>query len=263
MRADGVAVNGVGQVFGHLHDLLVGLQVRYQVKVIKTFGQDQEHIGVVLLVCRFGAGLIVLRHCSGLGGGVLAVAVRLQDGVHHQAGGFNATRQVAVLIIGFLPGPAVSGGGLDGVGAEIPQIQHRKNAAGAGQRMGAALFPAALMLAGQFDLHNGSHQHRDVQQRNGNNCLGNVQGITAHHLCRGAQVQDVLRHQGGTMQVPRVIVDQRQHGKNQAGNAGCNAPAAAQGKHHQRQAERRQRIERCVYRPLPCHVVSSCAVRNF
>lgn len=79
--------------------------------------------------------------------------------------------------------------------------------------MGAALFPAALMLASQFDLHNGSHQHRDVQQRNGNNCLGNVQGITAHHLCRGAQVQDVLRHQGGTMQVPRVIVDQRQHGK--------------------------------------------------
>ena len=93
MRADGVAVNGVGQVFGHLHDLLVGLQVRYQVKVIKAFGQDQEHIGVVLLVCRFGAGLIVLRHCSGLGGGVLAVAVRLQDGVHHQAGGFKATRQ--------------------------------------------------------------------------------------------------------------------------------------------------------------------------
>ena len=129
--------------------------------------------------------------------------------------------------------------------------------------MGAALFPAALMLAGQFDLHNGSHQHRDVQQCNGNNCLGNVQGITAHHLCRGAQVQDVLRHQGGTMQVPRVIVDQRQHGKNQAGNAGCNAPAAAQGKHHQRQAERRQRIERCVYRPLPRHVVGSYAVRNF
>ena len=35
------------------------------------------------------------------------------------------------------------------------------------------------------------------------------------------------------------------------------------GKHHQRQAERRQRIERCVYRPLPRHVVGSYAVRNF
>ena len=68
----------------------------------------------------------------------------------------------------------------------------------------AALLPVRLCLLSQLTAPTAATDGCVVG--------GNVQGITAHHLCRGAQVQVSLRHQGReTMQVPRVIVDQRQH----------------------------------------------------
>ena len=252
VRADGVAVHGVLQVFGNGHDLGVGLGVGHKVKVVETLGQYQDDVRVVA-AGRFGrCGGEALGHGGCGDSGVIAVVFRFNDRVGHQAGGLDRSGQIAVFIIGVLPRPAVGGFGLDRYRPEVAEEQDAEHADGTAQHPHAARAPAGTLgrALDQLRLHKSQRQHGQIPQHNGAHGGGDLQGVAAHDLGSRAQVQDVLGHQGRAVQVTRVVVDQRDHGKQRAGNAGSAAPFAQDGKQHQRQAKGGQGVQRGVQRPL-------------
>ena len=264
MGPDGVAVDAVVQVLGHRHDLPVGLQVGHQVKVVKTFGQDHHHVGVFLLGYGGRGRGVAVGLGGGFGGGLVGVAFRLDDGVHHQPGGLDGAGQVAVGVVGVLPGPAVGGFGLEGEGGEIPHIQDRKDPRRAAGPPAQAPAPAdarrLAAAAGQKMLDHRDDQHRQKQRPDGDDLPGDAQGVAAHHLGRRRDVQNVLGHQGGAVQVAGVVVHQRQQGEHQPGHPGGHAPPPDEGEEQKSQAEGGQRVERRVDRPLPGQKVRRHAV---
>ena len=263
--ADGVAVHSVGQVLGNGHDLGVGLQIGHEVKVVEALGQHQNDVRVVGAggFCRGGGK--VLGHGGRGDGGVIAVVLRLNDGVGHQAGGLDGTGQVAVLIIGILPGPTVGGFGLDRNRPKVAEKEYAEHTGGTTQYPHTAGAPAGALGAvlDQLPLHKSNCQHRQIPQNDGAHGGGNLQCVAAHDLGGGAQVQDVLGHQGRAVQIAGIVVDECDHGEQCTGDAGGAAPLAQDGKQHQCQAEGGQGVQRGVQRPLHGQKVRRNAVGQF
>ena len=253
MGADRVAVDRVGQVLGDRHDVGVGLQVGDKVKVVEALGQDQHNVGVVLSALGAGRGDVVVGLAGGVHRrGVVAVVLRLNDRVGHQAGGLNRPGQIAVGVVGVLPRPAVGRLGLDGHGAEVAEEHDQKHAQCAARRPHAAGLPAGALrrTLDQLRLHECNRQNRQVEQHDLHNVLRDFQGVAAHDLGGGAEVQNVLGHQRRAVQVAGVVVDECNDGEHRTRNARCAAPLAEQRKQNQRQAKGGQRVERRVERPL-------------
>ena len=129
------------------------------------------------------------------------------------------------------------------------------------------MFPADLgrfsAAIGQKTLGYADGQHRQKQRHNGDDRLGDAQGVAAHDGGGGADVQDVLGHEGGAVKVTGVVVDDGQQGEHAAGNAGGQAPPPDKGEEDQGQAEGGEGVQRRIQRPLPGHVVGGDAVGQF
>ena len=173
--ADGVAVDRVGQVFRDRHNVGVGLQIRHKVKVIEALGQNQHNIGVVLCGFSGGGAGVAVRLGESLDRSGVAVALRLNDGVGHQAGGLNRARQISVGVVGVLPRPAVGGFGLDGHRAEVAKEHHQKDAQCTARHPHAAGGPAGAFGCAFAEpaLHKGDSQNRQEKQRNLDDVMGN------------------------------------------------------------------------------------------
>ena len=186
-----MAVDRVGQVLRDRHDVGVGLQVGHEVEVVEALGQDEHNVGVVLGALGRGGGAgIVGGHLGGGVGRCIAVVLRLDDGVGHQARSLDGAREVAVGVVGVLPRPAVGRLGLDRHGAEVAEEHDEKDAQCAARHADAAGFPArALRRAlGAPRLHKGNGEDGQVEQDDFNNILRDFQGVAAHDLRGSAEV---------------------------------------------------------------------------
>ena len=99
-------------------------------------------------------------------------------------------------------------------------------------------------------LHKGNAEDRQIEQGDFYDILRDLEGVAAHDLGGGAQIQNVLRHQRRAVQVAGVVVDKRDDREHRAGQPRGEAPSAAQCKEDQCQAECGQGVQRRVERPL-------------
>ena len=265
MRADGVAVDCVGQVFGHRHNVGVGLQVGHKVKVVEALGQNQHNVGVVLGALGAGGGHIVIGLAGKVYGGRIVVVFRLNDGVGHQAGGLDRAGQIAVGVVGVLPCPAVGRLGFDAHRAEVAEEHDQKNTQRTARYAHDACGPACAFGRAlcQQVLHKDDAEDRQIEQGDFYDILRDLEGVAAHDLGGGAQIQNVLGHQRRAVQVAGVVVDKRDDREHRAGQPRGEAPSAAQCKEDQRQAEGGQGVQRRVERPLQLQKAFGHAVGQF
>lgn len=99
-------------------------------------------------------------------------------------------------------------------------------------------------------LHKDDAEDRQIEQGDFYDILRDLEGVAAHDLGGGAQIQNVLRHQCRAVQVAGVVVDKRDKREHRAGQPRGEAPSAAQCKEDQCQAEGGQGVQRRVERPL-------------
>ena len=265
MRADGVTIDAVRGVFDDAEHVLVGAGIGDKVKVIQAFGKDQHHIGVFLFRNRLHCRGVVRRAGRRLRGRLIGIIIRFDNRVHQQTGRFDRAGQVPVCIVGCLPGPAIGLLGLDGKRREVADIEDGKNAR---RTAGPAAKPArpanlALFRAGKPALHRSNGRNRHQAERNGLYCGSDAQRVAAHHGGGRRDVEHILRHERGAVQVAGIIVRNGQHREQNPRDAGGQPPPPAQRKEQQGYAKSREGVERRVQRPLPGQIIRRNAVRYF